>query len=463
MSINLFSASLLFRSALLLCIVVAGSDLSAQAPRSLDFVDIRPKQNSPLSRFGLGDQLDQVHAAAAGMGALQTTFQDPFHLNILNPASLANLQATSFEVGLYARNGRLEDGTGSANTWQGNLNYLALGFPLRNPINLNLDRQLNSWNGGMAFSLAPTTLVGYDLELIDDADPETITNNQLRGNGGTYRFSWSTALRYKGLSGGVNVNYNFGKITNSRILVLDSIPQALGSEFLEEYSISGFSLGYGVQYAINLKQNDGGGARVPSGKRIILAANGVLGTDVDTDASLLFRRFSPNLDLGVRDTLAFTEGEMGRARLPASYSFGVAYDDFNRLFVGVEYGRTAFSDYFNDAQPGTLEDISRMALGIQFIPDYDSYNDYWKRVRYRLGARLEDDPRQIDGAQARRNAVTVGAGFPIRSARGQISFIDLAVEYGKFGIPDVIDETYVQFTLGFALNDNSWFYKRKLN
>jgi hypothetical protein len=141
----------------------------------------------------------------------------------------------------------------------------------------------------------------------------------------------------------------------------------------------------------------------------------------------------------------------------------VAYDDFNRLFVGVEYGRTAFSDYFNDAQPGTLEDISRMALGIQFIPDYDSYNDYWKRVRYRLGARLEDDPRQIDGAQARRNAVTVGAGFPIRSARGQISFIDLAVEYGKFGIPDVIDETYVQFTLGFALNDNSWFYKRKLN
>ena len=446
-----------------LLLLLLGGTAVAQLPTATDFVDIRPKQNSPLSRFGLGDPLDQVHAAAAGMGALQTTYQDPYHLNLLNPASLASLQATSFEVGIYARNGTLTDQNGSANRWQGNLSYIALGFPLRNPINLSLDRQLNSWNGGMAFSLAPTTLVGYDLELRSDNAETGPTSNRLKGNGGAYRVSWSTALRYRGLSGGVNVNYNFGKITNSRILSFDSIPEALATEFLEEFSISGFSLGYGVQYAFNFTELNEEGFKTPNGKRIIVGINGTLGTDVDTESSLLFRKFSPGNNVSIRDTVRFEDGVGGQANLPASYSFGIAFEDANRLYVGGEYGRTAFGNYTNDAQPGVLNDVSRIAVGVQYIPNANSYNRYWKRVRYRAGARLEDDPRSVNGEQARRNAVTVGVGLPIRLPRQQVSFIDLAVEYGKFGVPDVLDENYVQFTLGFSLNDNSWFFKRKLN
>ncbi len=462
MSTRLLNSSLL-PFALLLGLLTFSTGLAAQTATSTDFVDIRPKQNSPLSRFGLGDPIDQVHAAAAGMGALQSTYQDAYHLNLLNPASLASLQATSFEIGLYARNARLTDANGSANTWQGNLNYIALGFPLRNPINLDLERQLNSWNGGMAFSLAPTTLVGYDLQLTAD-NPETgPTSNRLKGNGGAYRFSWSTALRYRGLSGGVNVNYNFGKITNSRILAFDSIPAALATEFLEEFSISGFNLGYGVQYAFNFTEpNDEGGVQA-NGKRIIVGANGNLGANVSSESSLLFRKFSPRGNLSIRDTIRFEEGITGNINLPANYSFGLAYEDIEHLYVGAEYGRSAYGNYTNDAQPEALADVTRIAAGIQYIPNAGSYNKYWQRVRYRAGVRLEDDPRVIDGQQARRNAVTLGVGLPIRLPRQQISFLDLAVEYGKFGVPDVLDETYVQFTLGFSLNDNSWFFKRKLN
>ena len=453
----------LFPSPLFFFLLLAGG-LGAQTVSTSDFVDIRPKQNSPLSRFGLGDPIDQVHAAAAGMGALQATYQDAYHLNLLNPASLASLQATSFEIGLYARNSQLSDANSSANAWQGNIRYLALGFPLRNPVNLSLDRLLNSWNGGMAFSLAPTTLVGYDLELKGNTDSELgPTSNRLRGTGGAYRFSWSTALRYRGLSGGVNVNYNFGKITNSRILSFDSIPEALATEFLEEFSISGFNLGYGLQYAFNFTEAGDEGNRVPTGKRIIVGVNGTLGGTVDTEASLLSRRFSPSDQVIVRDTLAAEEGIAGLADLPGSYTLGLAYEDVNRFFIGAEYGRTGYGSYTNDAQPDELLDVTRMAFGVQYIPNANSYNRFWERVRYRAGLRLEDDPRAIDGEQARRNAVTVGVGLPIRLPRQQISFLDLAVEYGKFGVPEVLDETYVQFTLGFSLNDNSWFFKRKLN
>ena len=449
--------------ALLLGLLLTGGSALAQTGGRTDFVDIRPKQNSPLSRFGLGDPMDQVHAAAAGMGGLQATYQDVFHLNLQNPASLASLQATSFEVGIYGRSSRLQDNSGTANTYQGNLRYIALGFPLRNPVNLSLERQLNAWNGGMAFSLAPTTLVGYDLELKGFDELAGPTSNSLKGNGGAYRFSWSTALRYRGLSGGLNVNYNFGKLTNSRVLVFDSIPEALATEFLDELSISGFNLGYGVQYAFNFTDVNADGEKVSTGKRILVGVNGTLGATVDSESSLLFRKFSPMGNISVRDTVAFEEGVSGEVTLPAGINFGVAYEQFDRLYVGAEYGRQAYGNYRNTAEPETLADVSRMAVGVQFIPNATSYNNYWARVRYRLGARMEDDPRVLNGTQARRNAVTLGLGLPIQLPRQQVSFLDLAVEYGKFGVPDILDETYVQLTLGFSLNDNSWFFKRKLN
>ena len=450
-------------SLILLLLLCGGfSGLSAQVVVS-DFVDIRPKLNSPLSRFGLGNPLDQVHAAAAGMGALESTYQNPFHLNLLNPASLASLQSTSFEVGTYSRNSSISDAQGTANAWQGNLRYLALGFPLRNPISLNLERQQNSWNAGMAFSLAPTSAVGYDLELRNEDPDFGATSNTLKGNGGAYRFSWSTAFRYRYLSAGVNLNYNFGKITNSRILTFDDIPEALASEFLEDFSIGGLSLGYGVQYNYNFKQPNEEGEMVLTGKRIIFGVNGQLGRDIDTDATLLFRRFSPNGQLFVSDTLRFVENQVGVLTLPSSFTAGIAYEDINRIFIGAEYGIRNNSEFRNDSQPDELLDANRFAVGLQYIPNANSYNRFWQRVRYRAGIRLEEDGRSIEGIQARRNAVTLGLGMPIRLPRQQVSFLDLAVEIGKFGVPDVLDENYIQFTMGFSLNDNSWFFKRKLN
>ncbi|MTB53333.1 hypothetical protein [Lewinella sp. W8] len=449
---------------LLFLLLLCGSGLKVGAQNLLsDFVDIRPKLNSPLSRFGLGDPLDQVHAAQAGMGGLETVYQNAFHLNVQNPASLANLQSTSFEVGVYARNASLQDQTSSANTWQGNIRYLALGFPLRNPINLNLDRIQNEWNAGMAFSLAPTTLVGYDLRLAGEDEELGATSNSLKGNGGTYRFSWSTAFRYRFLSAGLNVNYNFGKITNSRIVSFDDIPEALATEFLEEFSVGGVSLGYGVQYTINFKEVNDEGIKVPNGKRLILGVNGNLQTDIESESSLLFRRFSPNGALFVSDTLQAVDGEINNLTLPSSFNVGVGYEDLNKFFVGVEYGNRFFSNYLNEAQPEDLSDANRLALGVQYIPNANSYNRYWQRVRYRLGLRLEEDARSVDGVQARRNAITLGLGMPISLPRQQVSFLDLALEFGKFGVPDILDENYVQLTLGFSLNDNTWFFKRKLN
>ena len=447
---------------LLLLLLLGGAGLQAQTLAS-DFVDLDPQLNSPLSRFGLGNPLDQVHVAQRGMAGLRSTYQDHYHLNIQNPASLATLRSTSLEVGAYGRYAELSDRNASVNTNQGNLSYLALGFPLRNPLNLSLEQQDNSWNAGMALSVAQTTAVGYDLLLTDDDEEFGQTSNILRGSGGAYRFTWSTAGRYKSLAAGINLNYNFGKVTNSRVVVLNELDDALGSELLEDFVVNGVSFGYGVQYSYEFKSPNDEGEIVPNGKRIIVGADGNFGANVRNNSSQLLRRFSPSGGVFVNDTVVSVTEEVGEITLPSSYNFGVAFEDFNRLYIGVEYGQTQGEEFRNTARPDVLQNGSRLAFGLQYIPNAGSYNSYWKRMRYRAGVRLEEDGRALEGVQARRNAVTLGAGFPLRLPRQQVSFIDFAVELGQFGVPDILDENYIQVSLGFSLNDNSWFFKRKLN
>jgi hypothetical protein len=57
--------------------------------------------------------------------------------------------------------------------------------------------------------------------------------------------------------------------------------------------------------------------------------------------------------------------------------------------------------------------------------------------------------------------VTLGIGLPVILPRQQTSFVNLALEIGKIGADSPIEETYVRFTAGFTLNDNTWFYKRR--
>ena len=66
-------------------------------------------------------------------------------------------------------------------------------------------------------------------------------------------------------------------------------------------------------------------------------------------------------------------------------------------------------------------------------------------------------------SQLTEYGLSFGLGFPIIMPRQQTSFINLAVEAGRFGLSEGLQETFVKMTIGFTLNDNSWFFKRKFN
>lgn len=423
--------------------------------------NISPKINSPLSRFGLGDFVPQYFAGTAAMGGLGAAIQDPYEINLINPASLASLKATAFAGGLYAKNSSYTTGSGEDAAWSGNLQYLALAFPLRNPINRALDRQSDAWDAGMTVALVPLTQVGYNISLVDTESPGIeVSTNTLKGSGGTSKFHWGTGFRYRQLSVGADVGFLFGNLINSRLVDFDSLQGSLNTEFQDELSVRGTTWNFGLQYAVDFKETNREGERVPSGKKLVFGAT--LGNEaaLNLEGTQFTRRF---LSTVVSDTIFFSEDVAESGVLPSSYSVGVHFQDLNRMSLGIEYGATAWSAYNNPLKDEQLEDSYYLAVGGEYIPNNNSYNNYWERVRYRLGFRVGTDPRTLDGQQVDGYSVTFGFGLPVILPRQQVSFVNTAFEFGRAGVDGILEENFVRLTFGFTLNDNSWFFKRKFN
>lgn len=451
----------LLRCSLGLVMLLMGVEANAQLQND----NIVPKVNSPLSRFGLGDPVRQYFVASSGMAGLSAAWQDPYHLNMQNPAALGHLVSTAFEGALFAKNSNFTSPTAEDNTWGGNLEYLALGFPFRNQINQSLDRKSNDWNVGMSIALMPFTQVGYNLSLIDTISPgvEQSTNN-LKGAGGTSRVRWGVGGRYRQFSFGAEIGFLFGEIINSRLVQFDSLPTSLSAEFLDDFSFRGTTWNFGAQYTYSFKKPNADGELVPTGKRIILGATFASEATEDATSTQFIRRYR-----GVQSDTLVLETINDEMILPSSFTVGLHYQELNKLNVGIEYGQTNWDNYSNPLKPDRLTNTSFLAIGGEFVPNYKSYNSYFQRIRYRAGVRLETDPRTLtssatgEGGQAESRSVTLGFGFPLVMPRQQVSFVNTAVEFGQIGVDGLLEENFVRFTLGFTFNDNSWFFKRKFN
>ncbi|MCB0703990.1 MAG: hypothetical protein KDC34_01715 [Saprospiraceae bacterium] len=419
----------------------------------------QPKDNSPYSRLGLGDPVPQAYSANLGMAGLSAAFNNPYHLNLRNPASLGFLQTTSFEAGLYAKYASLDGGNdGSAGVWSGNLQYLALGFPMSNPINQALERKKKTFNWSMAIALQPYTSVGYDIQTTDVVPAFDTTINIFEGTGGSSRLVWANGFRYKELSLGFSAGYLFGKITNSRRVFFQDLGIAYQDDFEDEISIRAWTLDLGAQYRLWLKKAEETPTR--GDKSITFGIFGNLAQSFKTNSSKLY--VGVNGSYPDLDTLVIENDVEGSGVLPSTINFGLMYESFQKLKLGVDVNLENWSAYENDAKPEVLSNTYRIAIGGEYIPDITSYNSYAKKMRYRFGGFYGTDARSFNSTLT-SYGVTLGVGLPVILQRGQTSFVNLALEAGQFGSAEFIRETYVKMTLGFTLNDNSWFYKRKFD
>jgi hypothetical protein len=425
----------------------------------------QPKQNSPYSRYGIGDLLPQHFANNAGWGGMTAAFHDPFHLNFQNPASFAHLRTTTLETGLYAKASKFsQNPTGSTlNTWSGNLAYLALGFTLKSPINEVLDKQKSPWKYGMGIALTPYSLVGYDIATANNLSSGVDSvKNVFQGNGGTYKFNWAGAAKYKETSFGASLGWMFGQMVyENTTSFFDSVP-TFQNNFRDDINVRGLVWNIGVQHDFILKRDPND--KEVSTEWLTVGITGESKHRLKEEASqirLRSRGLLINGQYDDADTLLYRPNAKEKLVLPAAFSAGLMYVKANKLKLGAQFGYEGWSGYEHTSRPETFRNTFSVAGGVEYIPLYNSYNRFFKRVRYRAGAYFRQDPRTVAGKNFDDYGVTLGLGLPIVLPRQQTSFINAALEIGKLGESSAIEEFYYRITLGFTLNDNTWFYKRR--
>jgi hypothetical protein len=97
-------------------------------------------------------------------------------------------------------------------------------------------------------------------------------------------------------------------------------------------------------------------------------------------------------------------------------------------------------------------------LGGYYIPNYNSFGNYFKRVVYRAGARFEQTGLNVNGQDINEFGISFGLGLPV----GRLfSNANLGFEIGRRGTTDfgLIQENFFNTFISFSLNDR-WFEKR---
>lgn len=418
--------------------------------------------NSPLSRFGIGDLVDENFVHARGMGGLGASTKGRYHINIVNPASIASLRTTSFDIGLDAKYTSLTDLDGqSISQWGGNLKYISLAFPLSNPLNEILDREERDYNLGMAFTLMPHSIVSYDISSVDSLSGIGQFRRNFNGNGGSYKFYWSNAISYKQLSFGVNLGYLFGNIAYERNIAFDDVPFPYQTLYSEDYSLKGFLWNAGLQYDLILNKKALAEKKNVSVKKITFGLRGHSNTGFSTSSDVV-ERVVQFLATGATDsdTLNFDLDRSGEGTLPASFAIGATYQNGQKFAFGVNYSATAWNNYFNENNPEDLNNTYKLSVGGFIRPNYRSYSNFLKRASYRFGGFINTDPRKIEGEDLQSYGVTFGIGLPFIYQR-KISHANLGLELGSRGSGSPLAETYARFLLSFTFNDDEWFIKRK--
>ncbi len=423
--------------------------------------------NSPYSRYGIGDLVDENFLHLRSMGSLGSSYVDGYQINIVNPASLASLRATAFDIGLSATRSTLKSGELSSTAWNGNLQYLSLAFPLSNPLNEILNQKKRPYDLGMSFTLMPNSTVGYNISSQDSIAGIGNVNRAFTGDGGSYKFMWGNAIKYKNFSFGLNLGYLFGNIEYDQTITLLDLPVAYQNLFSSKYSLNGFIWGVGGMYIKVLNQKNIDNKTTQEAKIVSFGVR--LKNASSFNTSLTESKLgvqTPSSTSQFIDTVSISVDQAGNGKLPLEVGFGASYYHGNKYMIGFDFSTANWSSYENDTDPtlakNPLKNTMNVSLGGFFRPNYRSYNRYFKRVYYRYGLYYKTDPRVVAGEQINSYGATFGMGLPFIYQR-KISHANIGFEIGKKGSGSVIEETFFKINLGFTFNDDEWFIKRKYN
>ena len=433
--------------------VACGLQMSAKA-----------QENSPYSRYGLGDLTPNHNVFTRGMGGISAGVAERNVINFTNPASLSVIGNTIFDVGTEI-DYRILKSTNpakkftSANTY---VSYLQLGFPLTTPKML---KKGITW--GMSLGLKPVSKINYKIEKNDRLTAIDSINTLYEGSGGVNQLHLGTGIRYKNLSIGINAGYMFGSKDYSTKLTLinDSIFYYL-SNSENKTTFGGFFINGGLQYDFTLAKD----AKNNTTKSLRLGVYGNLQQNLKANSDLIREIiiYDPNGNQFQLDSVYAEKNVKGKIKFPAMVAAGAVYEDAHwMLGADFEYGNWASYRYYG--QTDAVQNNWTIRVGTQYYPAKINtpVKKYFNFVKYRAGFYYGPDYIKTN-ANRPEYGFTVGAGMPLTSLRrisysGEYVVLNTGLEFGSRGNKQTnVRENLVRFSIGVSMNAR-WFQKPKYN
>lgn len=402
------------------------------------------QENSPFSRFGLGDLLQSGNVLNRSMGGLSIAFQDVQSVNFINPASYSRLKVTTYDVGIEYLSRSLKPLNSTDKFSSANLipTYLNIAFPLSKKKNF-----------GMNIGLRPITRIQYDVFNTTKVEDLDSLFTQYTGTGGANQSFLGLGYGTKNFSIGVNGGYLFGnrQIATRRTLLSDSVSYQRAI-FADTTRFGGLFAEFGIMY------------NIPLNKTMSLRIGGTYHMQHTLQAYRdVTRATYQNSQRGITtiDSVYRVLDQKGTINAPSSYGLGVMLEKENNWKAGVEYTATQWSAYRYFNTTDAVKDNWTVRIGTELLPDIKSTN-YWSRVSYRAGYYFGNDYVNVIG-NLKTSAFTFGAGLPMRRSfyTNQFTNINVAIEIGNRGTKaNAYRENFFRFAVGMNLSD-IWFTKRK--
>lgn len=424
------------------------------------------QENSPYSRFGMGDLVPAQSISSRSMGGISAAFIDIFpigktttSLNINNPAALGHIRSTIFDFGIEVDRKTLRSNSTPAKYSANNaiISYFQLGLPITTPKMIKKDMSM-----GLSFGLRPVTKVNYKIVAGSFLRGIDSVGTLYEGTGGINQVNISSGLRIKKFSVGVTAAYNFGnkETSSKREFLTDSIPYASSNSDVKT-TFNGLSFNIGTQYAFLLKDS----------ANIIIGATANLGHKLNAKRDCLDEtfQFGSNNEIISIDTARYIEGQAGNIKMPASYTVGFTYSDKDaHWIIGSDVNLAQWSSYRNYGQKDAVKNSMKWHVGAQYFPARltTPASKYWQFVKYRAGFYYGNDYINL-GVKRPDYAFTFGTGMPLTSLRrfgaSEFVLLNTGVEIGQRGnrVNQSLREGIFRVNIGISISTSSWFQKRK--
>ena len=435
------------------------------------------QDNSPYSRYGLGDLMPGQNIVNRGMGGISAAYSDygligsPFNLNFTNPASLGNISNTkNFSNTIFDLGGEVDirtlkststvDKYTSKNTL---ISYFQVGFPISTK---KMEKNGKSW--GLSFGLRPITKINYKIEENGRISNIDSINTKYEGSGGVNQLNISTGFRIigKGKSKnefniGFSSGYTFGNRNYSTKISLINDSVAYNSSNTETQSrFGGVFINSGVQYTIHLINSSL--LRLGAYANFQQSLNAVQNTMNETFG---YNAYGEMVRI---DSVYISNDEKGKLIIPLNYGAGFTYQSKNkRWLIGVDYECSKWNDYRYFDKTDKVANNWVIRAGAEYYPAKfnAASNTYWNYVKYRSG--FYYGPDYIKFTEARNNfAVSAGASLPLTTpryiqSRGEFVSLNTSIEIGAKGNKTSLGlrENYARINFGISMNAR-WFQKR---